>query len=169
MTESEAERGSQGGDGRPGTPLWVRILLVGSLAFNLLVVGMVAGFALRGEGRAPMARDGGWPYVAALPVRDRLAVGRDIRQALRAGGMTREARRSSFDEALSLLRDDPFSVERFEALLSRQFAAASLVQDAGRRALLAKIAAMRPEERARYADRLAEAMRGGRHGGAGRP
>jgi uncharacterized membrane protein len=169
MTEADAKHGDGGGGGRRGTPLWVKMLLVGSLALNLLVVGIVAGFALRGEGRAPVAREGGWPYVAALPPRDRLAVGRDIRQALRAGGITREARRSSFEEALALLRRDPFPEERFEALLARQFAAASLVQEAGRRALLAKVAAMRPDERARYADRLAEAMRGGRHGREGRP
>ncbi len=83
--------------------------------------------------------------------------------------MSREARRSSFEEALSLLRSDPFPVDRFEALLARQFAAASLVQQAGRRALFPKVAAMRPEERARYADRLAEGMRGGRHGREDRP
>jgi uncharacterized membrane protein len=140
---------------------WLRWLLVGSLALNLLVVGAVAGLGvawMRGMGPEAGTRDVAWPYVAALTREDRRAVGRAIRAEMAAQGFTRADRRARYDEAVALLRAEPFDAGAFSELLGHQFAASARLQSAGREALAGRLGAMTADERAAYADRMEEAL-----------
>ncbi|MFP4327475.1 MAG: periplasmic heavy metal sensor [Paracoccaceae bacterium] len=151
---------------------WVRWLLVASLAVNLLVLGTAAGLGvalLRGNGPAAGAHDAAWPYVAALAREDRRAMGRAIRAEMVAQGFTRAERRARYEEAVGLLRAEPFDGDAFSDLLARQFAASARLQTAGRDALATRLEQMSPADREAYAARLEEALaRGGRHRGGDR-
>jgi uncharacterized membrane protein len=137
----------------------VRWLLVVSLALNLLLVGVAVG-ALLGpagrEGRFP--RDAALPYVQAFEPRERRALGRDLRERMRAAGIDRSARRDGYREAVQLLRAEPFDAAAFEALLKRQFAAMARLQAEGRAALIERLSGMEPAARAAYAAQLEDVL-----------
>ena len=78
--------------------LWVRVLLVVSLALNLLVIGAVAGVIIKGgpfkHGGPPhMAQGGVGPLTQALSKEDRRAIGREMRQKGQQSGWDRRAHR----------------------------------------------------------------------------
>lgn len=149
------------------TPLWMRVLLLASLALNLLVAGVLVGDALTdggpGHGPRPVALDLG-PLTRALDPADRRAVldalqGRDdLRPPSRA------ERAAFLAETLAAVRADPFDRARAEAALLEQSERVAAVEGAVRAALLDRLAALPAEARDAYADRLeAEAGRGPGH------
>lgn len=150
----------------------VRVVLALSLALNLLVAGMVLGAFVTGGwgGGGPGERAGrvspaASAFVGALEPEQRRALGRALaaeRELLRA---TRREMRARAEEALRLLRSDPFDAAAFAALLADQRAAQARRQQLGERLLVERLSAMNAAERAAYADRLADALRRG----AGRP
>ena len=148
----------------PRAPMrrWLRVLLVGSLAVNLLVAGLVVGAVAGkfGPGRAPVgARDAALTYTLALTREDRRAIGRELRRANGAGQTSlRAARGPGYQEALSLLRATEFDAAAFEDVLARQFAASATRAETGRKALAAHVATMSAADRAAFADRLETAL-----------
>lgn len=144
---------------------WVKILLVASLALNLLVLGVVAGALLSGprdRDRNPLLRDLGFgPFVTALPKKDRAALTLDLRKKSGPFLANRRELRRSMDEILSALRAEPFDAESFAALIQRQRTWIQERQDLGAAALVARISQMSPTERAAYADALRERLRKG--------
>lgn len=138
-----------------GWPL--RLLLLGSLALNLLVIGLAVGAIWRFGGdhghRPPL------PMAAtlyrALPDADRdylrqHAHGRlDARQTRRAQDMA---------ELAAALRASPFDAARFAALLEQHEMRRAEGHEVMRAALIDRIAAMDTGARAAYADRI-ERMR----------
>lgn len=138
-----------------GWPL--RLLLLGSLALNLLVIGLAGGAMWRYGGdhghRPPLPM--AVTLYRALPDADRdylrqRAHGRqDARQSRRAQDMA---------ELASVLRTSPFDAARFAALLDQHDMRRAEGHAVMRAALIDRIAAMETAARAAYADRI-ERMR----------
>ena len=142
---------------------WGRILLIGSLAFNLLIVGVVAGTLIGGprdRDRNPILRDLGFgPFVHALPRSSKI----ELTDALkREAGSLRDNRaelRAHFEDFLAALRADPYDPEEVARLIASQRGRIGERQAIGQRLLLEHIATMNAEERADYADALSSALR----------
>jgi uncharacterized membrane protein len=155
---------------RPGTtrrraPGWMRAALFASLAVNLLIVGLVAGALVRGApdrdgDRRPLVRDLGLgPFADALPVRDRLALGRDLARDPEGLRANREAVRQQFEAFLDLVRADTFDAEAARALIGAQQTRLMEVRGVGRDLLIDRLAGMAPDARRAYADRLSALLR----------
>lgn len=145
---------------------WARILLVASLALNLLIVGAVAGAMLSGgKWRAgpPGAEAVIGPLTRALDAEDRRAIGREIRRAWRDGELLRGRHDEAFEGLIADLTATPFDPAAVEARLA---AIRGVIQERlslGQALLIERLTAMDPAGRAAYADRLREAMRHHRH------
>ncbi|AAV95995.1 periplasmic heavy metal sensor [Ruegeria pomeroyi] len=138
-----------------GWPL--RLLLLGSLALNLLVIGLAAGAMWRYGGdhghRPPL------PMAAtlyrALPEADR----DQLRQHIHGRLDGRKARRAQeMAELAAALRASPFDPAQFAALLATHETRRAESHGAMRAALIDRIASMDQGTRAAYADRI-ERMR----------
>lgn len=135
---------------------WTRWLLFGSLALNLLVVGLIAGAALRmsGWGIGPPVRGLGPALYRELPREDRRA----LRQTLRTAGGDAMSPGDQARLLSAALRAEPFDPDALEALINQQAEALQLYQFEVQRKWLAQVAEMSPAERNAYADRLEESL-----------
>ncbi|MEE9426779.1 MAG: periplasmic heavy metal sensor [Paracoccaceae bacterium] len=146
---------------------WLRLLLVASLALNLLIVGMIAGAIFRGgppdhirRASAPPLYDLGYgPYARALSKDDR----QQITSAMGELGPDLRANRADFRAHLVLmleaLRQSPYKPETVSEILSQQQSRLQERQDIGKTLFLSQIAEMTDDERAKYADRLERSLR----------
>lgn len=149
---------------------WQRYLLIGSLALNLIILGMVGGAAMRnsrGDGGGPVRDLSFGPFTAALLPEDRDA----LRRSFLAGDGTllkmRRTARAEFAELFAALRADPYVPEVTAEVMARQ---ADRLTDGirlGQKLLLERIGQMSPLERLSFADRLEASVRRG-PGGADR-
>lgn len=135
---------------------WVRWLLILSLGLNLLIVGVVVGAVLRFSGpdhvRAP-SRSMGIAVIRELPREDR----RDMfRQAREASGLRRGTFDRDWQALIDLLQADQFDRSAAEAILARGTEARDRFERSLQGSLLDKLAAMSPQERSAYAQRLIE-------------
>jgi len=130
-----------------------RIVLLASLAVNLLVVGLVAGALLDRDDRRPGFR--GQPLVSALPDADRAALRDEL------GRPDREDRRARFRALLDAIRAEPFDAAALRDLLATERARG---QDRAARfetAIIARLSGMDAAARADYARRLEQMIRRG--------
>lgn len=148
---------------KKGLSTGLRVLLVVSLAFNLLIVGAVAGWWLRHGGPAhghhPARLDMvGGPLSRALSPADRRAIARGMRATMRAEGAGRAELRAQVRESMTALladlRAEPFDADRVAARLAAQRAAFAERFEMGQAVLVAHLSAMSAAERAAFADRL---------------
>ena len=142
-----------------------RILLIASLALNLLVLGIVAGALIGGPSGFGKSRGIDLelgPLVRALSREDRQA----IREELRGNETVRQSPRRERDamlaELLVTLRADDFDPAAAAAVLRRQYDRTAALMGAGQGVLLERIAAMSPQDRLAFADRLEAEMGHGR-------
>jgi len=145
---------------KPRSPRWMRVLLVLSLALNLLIVGVVAGAVASGKTGGPRAGDVSFgPYSAALSREDQ----RMLRRAIRQDGKRTDwaEARANFQTFLSVLRTEPLDEGEMRRLFQEQGEMARARQDIGKTALLERIVEMSPQDRAAFADRLEEVLRRG--------
>jgi uncharacterized membrane protein len=150
----------------PGRGL--RVALFVSLAVNLLVLGAIGGAALgerRDRGDAHRAEEraliplGLGLYGRALAPGDRRALAdaaRDRHADLRPA---RATVRQGMAELAEAVRAEPFDPARVAAILDSQGRAAARQLEIGRDLLVARLAAMPPEARAAFADRLEDGLR----------
>jgi len=141
---------------------WLPIALAASLALNLLVVGVVAGTIWRvRDGDDARIPPGFAPALyRALPDMDR----RDLRRELTARHSERSRLQIEDFAALDkALRAVPFDPKAVEQVLMRQVQATAEMQEALSRKWLARISAMSDAARARYADKLEDMLKKGRH------
>lgn len=139
---------------------WVKILLVVSLGLNLLVAGAVAGAVFSG-GRwhpkgPPRLETLGGPLTRALEEDDRRAIGKKIRQAYRDGSFSRDRHLEQFDGLIADLKATPFDPEAVEARLATMQSLFRERLSLGQDLLIERLTEMDDDERAAYADRLAE-------------
>ncbi len=139
----------------------VKVALVASLALNLLLGGLIAGVAVRhhrdmgpgGRGALTFA-----PYFDSLGRADRAALREEMLRRMPALREMHRERGEDVRAFLEVIRADPFDREVAEAVLEQQLGRASRRLDEGRELFLERLAAMSPEERQAYADRLEKAL-----------
>lgn len=142
---------------------WMRVVLIVSLALNLLMIGAIGGAVLkhgkwRGHHASRLHMVGG-PMTRALDNDDRRAIGRKMREAYREGGSGREERQEYMRGLIEDLKAVPFDPA---AVKTRMESARSVFRerlDVGQAVLLDHLASMDDAERAAYADRLQNSFR----------
>ena len=140
-----------------GAPRWMRVLLVLSLALNLLVAGFIVGDVLTdgGRGRAPRPIEMTLgPFARAMDAEDRRAILGSLRGNPDLRPLSRDQRSAAFGEILFTLRAEPFDRTHAEAALSAQAERVQGLERAIQGALVDRLATMTPEQRAAFADRL---------------
>ena len=136
---------------------WQKWLLIGSLALNVLIIGLLIGAMLRGPDRQkrPPNFNGGLPgLIRAVPeghhktmkdaFREQKAAHADLRREL---GVLRR-------EFIVALQAEPFDMGVVEAALDKHRAVTSRISDTGRETILKTIAAMSEEDRQEFAANL---------------
>ena len=148
----------------------IKIALAVSLAFNLLVVGVVGGAVLSrpDPGEAPAIRALGLgPFALSLPREAR----NDVRGRIEANLDEMRRNRGEIGRSLLAVRRallaDPFDREAAERALGRSRQAAIALQAQGHGALLDTLEEMSAAERAVVAERLERTLR--RLAGGNRP
>ncbi|CUH82452.1 periplasmic heavy metal sensor [Tropicibacter naphthalenivorans] len=137
------------------TKPWLRVVLFASLALNVLVIGLAVGAVLHGPpDRGKRDRDPALPFTRAFDdhqrgeLRDRLRADFDATRGQGPGFM------AGYQEALSVLRADPFDADRLRDLLDDQGRVADARRKRGQDVLATYLGSLTPSERAAYADRL---------------
>ncbi|EYD75490.1 hypothetical protein Rumeso_02973 [Rubellimicrobium mesophilum DSM 19309] len=133
------------------------MLLMVSLALNLLVAGVVIGDIVsdhgRGRGPRPVELALG-PFARAMDAADRRAILQSLRGNPDLQPLSKAQRAAAFGEILATLRAEPFDRIRAEAALSAQAERIQGLERMIQGALLDRLAAMTAEQRAALADRL---------------
>lgn len=139
---------------------WLRWVLAGSLALNLLVAGLVAGAFLRGDapGRSMRLDLSIFPYTQAFAPEDRAALLRDWRARGPAPREIAAQRQAEQRAVLAALRADPFVPATLEAAMAMRLDQAQAHQALGQAILVERLRALDPAARALYADRLEDAI-----------
>lgn len=137
--------------------IW-RIVLIVSLALNLVVAGLVGGAIVSGKlaGGPPSRIDFGLGLVSrALTSDDRREIGRALRQdsSLRAHDF-----RGQMAAIVTALQADPFDPAMLQSLLDEQATRLSQVQASARQAVVDRISDMTAEDRRAFAARLEEEL-----------
>lgn len=134
-----------------------RIVLVMSLAVNLLMVGLIGGAFLRSGGSPPGAFDVRLgAFAAALSPKDRREIGDQLRRGDGKLGQSRADRRKAFEDLILVLESQPFDPEAllriFQSQQERQFE----LQGKALAAFVVRVSEMTLEERTAFAGRLRE-------------
>lgn len=143
--------------GAGGCGKWTRLVLVLSLALNLLVVGVVVGGAVRHHrhGGDESARDIGFgPFTEALSKEDRKALRRAFLAANPGFRDMRKDMGRDMGDLIAALRADPWDAVAAGIILAGQSQRMTDWMDTGRDLLLERLSAMTPQDRAAFADRL---------------
>lgn len=141
------------------SPRLLRVLLVLSVALNLAVIGVVAGAVMRDPPRQDPSRGPAFgPYDRALTEEDRKALREAFRREV---PQFREEWRQMQDDMAELqtaLRADPYDPAHVAEVFARQHVRGAQMMALGQKLLAERLAAMTPEERAAYANRLEQRM-----------
>jgi uncharacterized membrane protein len=145
----------------------MRWVLGGSIALNLVFIGLFAGAALRhvgGEAGAgpdhgkPNVRGYAAPYVQALPRETRRALGKELRKKDGAKRIGREARKAMYRAMVEAVRADPFDASAVQDVLKAQSDATQDALSAAQTLWAEEITKMSAAQRASYADRLEDLL-----------
>ena len=142
-----------------GMRIWLRVLLVVSLALNLLVAGAVGGAFLKHHkwrGHHASRLEMGGPMTRALSPEDRHAIGRKIRETYREGRPDRAEQREIMLGLVEDLKAVPYDPEAVKTRMTRIRAKFGARLEIRQSLLLDHLNAMDDTARAAYADRLRE-------------
>lgn len=152
-----------GGTGLRGKTRWV---LFGSLALNLLLIGLMGGAVFRQGGhRQMLAAQGGFNiigYVAQLPKSRRDTIRAELSARPREMQGVRQQVRLAREGVLSAMTVEPFDRAQFVAAQDRLIAAEIAQRGALRDVINDLVARLTPEERRGYSAWRAKQMR--KHG-----
>ncbi|MGB7270252.1 MAG: periplasmic heavy metal sensor [Albidovulum sp.] len=146
----------------------LRIILILSLGFNLLIIGLWAGAAMSGHGRAMhrMAMDVGFgPLTMALSREDRKSMRQAFLRDMPDLDAGKQAAALDFADLVAALKAEPWDSAAAEAALVRQGKRSEARLAQGREVLLRHIAGMSAAERQAFAERIEEALTRHRHRG----
>jgi uncharacterized membrane protein len=133
----------------------VRIALVISLALNLIAAGLVAGLVAGRPGERMRGPDSGLgPIAEAFGPEERRALLRDLRARRDIRPPDRALHDATRAALVEALRTDPFDRDRARSAIEQHAARVEAAEAAMREALVERLAAMTPEERAALAARL---------------
>lgn len=140
---------------RPRGNRRLKIALAVSLAFNLCIVGVVAGVMLRDGPPRGGGRDFGLgPLSEALSHEDRRALRKDFVARHPDIRDARRQMRAEFEAVVAALRADPFDPAALDGALAAIAARNQSLLDTGRELVAERLKAMTVAERAAFADRL---------------
>lgn len=142
---------------RPG----LRYLLIGSLAVNFIVAGLVLGAAVgnkRTGDRPPREGDILGAYTQALTSQERREIGKNIRDHHRELGEKPMRPREVLTQMLAALQAEPFDPAAVQALIDQQSDIAFERRKIAQSLWLEHVSAMSAEERAAYALRIQEVL-----------
>ncbi|MBY6112846.1 periplasmic heavy metal sensor [Mameliella alba] len=146
------------------TGRWLRVMLFVSLALNLLVMGAVAGFVVKGPPSPRGDRsDPVLPYTRAFDEEQRRALRRALWRSFPKDGSVRAAYLADYQQALGILRSDPFDRAALAALLTAQSERGAEARLRGQEVLMTFLGELSADERKAYADRLEEELDKMRH------
>ncbi|QIZ82479.1 periplasmic heavy metal sensor [Thalassovita gelatinovora] len=153
---------------KKGSPrVWVRVVLVVSLALNLAVLGVVVGavarFGAPGDGPPARADLVGGAYTRALSPADRRKIGRQLMRDQNDALPTRSTRAGEYQNMLAALRAQPFDADTVNAILQRQRDFGHKRAELGHKLFLQHLSDMSAADRSAYADRLEQGLN--RHDG----
>ncbi len=144
---------------------WMLAVLLVSLAANLLIAGIVLGWALSPDGRRGHGDNIGAarglisePFVRALSPDDRREL---VQSIVRDRSRIRENRDTlgqRFEALLAAIRSDAFDETTMRRLLDEQRQIAISRQEIGEALLLERLSEMSAEERSVYAERLEDLL-----------
>lgn len=150
--------------GKASSPVWMRVLLGGSLALNLLIAGLVGGAIVRYGGvdglRAP-PRSMGAALFRELPREDRRALRDRSNGMMMSKGMNMNHHERQMAEAMAVsaaVRAEPFDRDALSAILKEQAKQREKFQQSVHQAWLERVANMSSAERQAYAARLEHSM-----------
>lgn len=149
---------------RGGLP-FMKILLVTSLALNLLFVGLVVG-ARFSDGPRERTRDAAMsqgPFGRALSEDARREIGQKIRGSREDRRRVRAEMRGQIERLIDALRAEPYDAAAVEAILSQFRAVTDERRLAGHAAFVDHVTTMSSEDRLMFADRLQKVMKRGRN------
>ena len=155
---------------QPRSPLWMRVLLALSLTLNLAVLGIVGGAALRShdeERPLPVRNLGFGAFDGALSPEDRKELRRAFVTEAPDFRGARRGMRQDFAAILEALRAEPFDPAALQIVLDRQNARGAEMLAVGQKLIFDRVAAMDPEARRAFADRLEQSLTR-KHGPGGR-
>jgi uncharacterized membrane protein len=148
---------------------WTKIVMVGSLALNLLFLGILGGDFLHGgpDRRASMVRELNFgPLTEAMSPKDRNALRRAFVDKAPDLAGQRQGMRQDLTDLLGLLRAETFERPALEAVFARQVDRSVDRLRVGQKVVLDLVSAMSVQERADFAGRLEETMKREKgHGG----
>ncbi|MBR3372160.1 MAG: hypothetical protein IKG52_16185 [Rhodobacteraceae bacterium] len=153
-------------DQKPRMPRWGKVALTLSVILNLAFAGLVGGVAARaGFDGTPLRA-----AISALPFDDKRAFRRDSQRDLRENRQ-QPRRPMATRQMIESLQAEDFDADQFIAALNE--AQQDLINMSNRiqTRLVARVAAMTPQERQTYADELQQRLqdRRGRDWWRGRP
>ena len=149
--------------------IW-RIVLVVSLAVNLLLIGLIGGTYVRGGGAPPRGFElqlG--PLSEALSRDDRRRIGDQIRKDIGASGLSRRERREAFEALVDAVEAQPFDPERLTTLIAAQQGRTDNVRAAALGAFVNYLTDLSAQERKALAESLRERVQRIGEGGKRQP
>ncbi|WP_415184026.1 periplasmic heavy metal sensor [Phaeovulum sp.] len=142
---------------KPGMRGWVRAVFIVSLALNLVVLGVVAGGVIGHAKHPPRHRVSSismGPFTASLSREDREALRRDAEAEGQDFRAMQRAARADYARLIAALRADPWNKAEVQAVLDGHRMRTLERIEIGGRLMFGRIAAMTPDERKAFADRL---------------
>jgi len=143
--------------------IW-RIVLVASLALNLIVIGIGIG-AMTKFGRppeGPPAAANGSVYLRALSHESRRNLGRDMRDLRKQHGEKHGRNRENhygYDSAIAVLTTTPFDAEKLATIMEEQAQVSSEHLAQAREMLLVHLSKMNDAERQEYAAQIVKILK----------
>ena len=140
------------------SPGWMKLLLILSLTANLLVIGVIAGYELRGEGRrGGTDRAVGW-IVEMLPEERRGMAEAHFAEARAAIDTAEGSRAALTDRVLAAIRANPYDAAAVQAAMAAYGDSRSERWEVLRERMASLLARLTPEERAAFAHSFEERM-----------
>jgi uncharacterized membrane protein len=140
------------------SPGWIKLLLILSLTANLLVIGVVAGYELRDDGRrGGTDRAVGW-IVDMVPEERRDMAEAHFAEARAAIDTADGDRAALMDGVLSAIRAEPYDPAAVRAAMAAYGNSRSERWEVLRERMASLLARLTPEERATFADNFEERM-----------
>jgi uncharacterized membrane protein len=143
---------------RARSPGWMKLLLILSLTANLLVIGVIAGYELRGEGRqGGTDRAVGW-ILEMVPEERRGMAEAHFAQVRTVIDTADGDRAQLMDGVVAAIRAEPYDPAAVQAAMAAYGASRSDRWEVLRERMASLLARLSPEERAAFADNFEERM-----------
>lgn len=132
-------------------------LLIGSLATNLLIVGLVAGFVLRGPNSIAdrgSRGDGLRDVFSAIPKSQQKLLRKDLQELRSQQSGNHKRLRTLPRRVIALLEEEEFDAVAFENIVNEQRELMQSVTSSGLQLISERVAAMSFDERKQFAENL---------------